>query len=1317
MSKTLGIDVGTNSVGWAFFDDERVQFVDMGVRIFPEGVNKEQNSIETSRNKTRRDARSARRRYYRYKLRREQLMKILDDLEMLPDETYYTFRKGDRKNHTLELFRLRKDALNKRINKKELGRIFMQMNTHRGFLSNKKEQGESIINEEKGEEISIVKTKASELQEKIDLAYKANKISHPTIGCYYYYLISEAPKNENIFNPNQPGEKIRGEGMYTLREMFDKEFEMIWAFQSKFHPELTIENKKRVKDQCIFFQRNLRSMKHLRSRCTYEFTKFKTIDKRSGKYYIKKLFLSCAPKSSFLFQEFRIWEQINKLRYKVIGNDMFSELQQEQKEQLACILDRTVKLKIGGKLDDNEKDILLMVNKLLGLPKKVTFNMNSLIGNITSAKLSNALGEDYWSKLYPKEVRADNEPILYSNEQIMLWHNIYFASNFIKYRAWLSGKFDKMNVELLCDSEIKTGWLEKIKRLKLTEEQLSRYAEITFEPDICAYSSKALRKLIPYMKQGYDVTEAAEELGYESASDIRNINENLEYRIPPLETNQLRNPMVQRAVSEIIKVVNAIVDDPRLGRPDMIRIELSRELRKSKNVRQELEQQMTKRRDNLEKYAAILSKLLGYHVDPDDSIVIKFELFLELEFSRESLNEIYRNIDERQFKEFCKNIDINDPLKFRLWKEARRVDPYTGEQIGLSRLFSSEVEIEHIIPFSRCFDNSFLNKTITTREFNSIKLNKTPLEYFDTRPELEKKAFLNRIKHFSKEKKRRFSIESDEIEGFRMNQLNNNAYIATQLRQHLLRSFSSNRVEITNGQTTAILRRIFGLDSVILSIIKVADENKPGRYFAIINQHNQIIDLLNSGSKVPKIDPGYIIVDGFVRYNLNDKTKYFYPGKSRHDHRHHAIDAAAIAIANVSIRQIIEKTCKIPDKEVVRIENLPQEKRIAEYERLNPYDEHLRLKKEVYQIIRREVISKIGGDQFREQIRTLVENMLISHRIDKRITNSGRKKVHKGRHIFVSDGDVAQGQLHSGNPYGNIQYPYEDHPDWKEKNIHNGIYVKRERLVYNSRGYFNKITQFEQIVDPEIRKIVIEHIMLKHKGDIKKALSETVYFNEESRIPIRKVRIVKDFRNLAPVRKHQIIYDRPNAEKSEYRRMQYYETGERGNYLIAIYEKPENKGKTKRDFELVSFFDAVQITKKSTVKKCGKLPLYPEISSKNQYPLVNVVRKGDMVLLYEKNPDEIDLNDPNNVFHRLYYVTGLSILRPDPRNEYGTITLRKHNEARASIQLGQVEKGGFKFGKSATYIFLLHTQFNALVEHRHFNMSLTGTIVPLNLDF
>lgn len=775
MATSLGLDIGTNSIGWCLVEDKK-KILGIGVRIFPVGVNEESYSKsykEESKNSVRRTARGIRRLNHRYKLRRRALKNILRELNMLSDDFINIPSK--------ELFALRSKAICSKISLEELGRIFLHLNQRRGFKSNKKsDSGTSDTAKEKSE----MKVKMNELAQKISDG------GFSTIGEYYYSLFNQ-PKGWR--NPDEPVERIKGR--FVWRKLYEEEFYLIWNYQKKFYPDLLNDtNYKRIKDDTIYYQRKLKSQKHLISKCRFEPNK------------------KCAPKSHPLFQEFRMLSVINNLR--ITDKDRFrDELTADEKQLLA------------EKLTYEDSLSLTNIKKLLGISTRGKFNDlgEKIRGNETYTKLAKVLGKEYLRKL-------DEE------KRIILWNTLFFAD----------------------DEE----WLLKYAKGKLcfSEQQAKEYSELNVHEtssncsDYSNISIKAIRNLLPIMRQGISYDNAC--MVYAKQSDnIRYLhylenpdeeNKNIGDKILRNREDDLRNPLVQMAVSETIRLVNAVIE--KYGKPDRIKVEFARELKKPRDVREKIHSNNRKKemlRDSYREYLKI-----KFNKEPYKSDILKFELWLEMEFSEKDLRKISNNIDVEEFRKFSKNVKASDAEKYKLWMECGRISPYTGKVITLSKLFSPDIEIEHIIPYSASMDDSFLNKTLCERGFNKEKGNKTAFQYFKDKPQLLH-DFKQRIMYFSDEKQERFMQETFS-EDFLNNQLNNTAYIARQTKKKLKTVCKD--VRITNGQATSILRRFWGLNR----ILNIDDENVKARddhrhhaidAFVIANTEQSNIQQLSNESK------------------------------------------------------------------------------------------------------------------------------------------------------------------------------------------------------------------------------------------------------------------------------------------------------------------------------------------------------------------------------------------------------------------------------------------------------------------------------------
>jgi len=267
MSKILGLDLGTNSIGWAIIDDEKEEINHTGVRIFQEGVNRSATGSEISKNADRRLARGIRRQNFRFKRRRDELVEKLIQYGMYPesDDSIEEYFKDDP-------YKLRTKGLDEKLNLFEFGRVLYHLNERRGFKSNRKTKtkDDSKIYSGKDNTAGITDTE--------------NAIKSGNFRTLGEYLASLNPHEQRIRN------------RYTLRKMYQEEFELLWSKQKEFYPGLFTDEIKNDIYDTIFFQRKLKSQKHTVGYCTLEPKKH------------------CIPKSSPSFQYFRILEQVSRLR-------------------------------------------------------------------------------------------------------------------------------------------------------------------------------------------------------------------------------------------------------------------------------------------------------------------------------------------------------------------------------------------------------------------------------------------------------------------------------------------------------------------------------------------------------------------------------------------------------------------------------------------------------------------------------------------------------------------------------------------------------------------------------------------------------------------------------------------------------------------------------------------------------------------------------------------------------------------------------------------------------------------------------------------
>jgi CRISPR-associated endonuclease Csn1 len=211
---TLGLDLGPNSIGWALIDEDTSRLVAAGVRVFPEGVDRDKQGGERSKNEDRRTARGMRRQIARRARRKKQLRAALVQIGLLPAD-----EKEQKALDLLEPYALRRRALEERLEPYEIGRMLIHLNQRRGFLSNRKTDRKQKT--ENSKMLAEISTLAKEIHDADDR----------TLG-------------EHLARLQETDSLARVRGRHTRRDMCEAEFEAVWAAQQKHHPELLTDQLK-----------------------------------------------------------------------------------------------------------------------------------------------------------------------------------------------------------------------------------------------------------------------------------------------------------------------------------------------------------------------------------------------------------------------------------------------------------------------------------------------------------------------------------------------------------------------------------------------------------------------------------------------------------------------------------------------------------------------------------------------------------------------------------------------------------------------------------------------------------------------------------------------------------------------------------------------------------------------------------------------------------------------------------------------------------------------------------------------------------------
>lgn len=701
---TLGIDMGTNSIGWAVVEhDDNLQpsgLIACGTRIFQEAVDAKSR---VPKNQARRAARSARRLVARRKMRLNKVLNLLLNNGLLPNDTHER-EKLFADNKSFDPYQLRKKALNNKLTLYEFGRVLYHFAHRRGFQSNRKASSKDD---------GTVKNAISSLRTEIE-----NSGSR-TLG---EYLAS------------QPNKRKR----YTDRFMYQEEFELIWQEQQKHYLDLLNTAFKVAIHNAIFFQRPLKIQKNLVGKCTFEPTR-----KRASR---------ALPE----YQRFRILQDMNNLSIKNPITRGYRPLANDERGKLLKLLEKQKTLSWDK------------ARKALGLHEGEIFNLEEgkkkvLKGNSTAYTLRSVL-KARWEDMPPEKQNALITDML----------TIDNMQGFLS-RMKSHWNFDPDIAEEIAKTELEQGY-----------SRLSR---------------KAICKILPHLEQGMTYDKACLTAGY----DHSNPN-------PQTVTNKLgeppylRNPVVQKALYETRKVVNAIIY--QYGIPATVRVEMARDMKLTRNQREELQK---RQKEN------------------------------------EKANNIARDILSNEFG--MQEPSRADIQKYNMWRECKGICPYTGAVISRERLFSPEVDVEHILPYSRSLDDSYMNKTLCmAAENRTTKHNKTPYEAYHA-DEVRYQTILQRTKTLPWPKKRRFEQKEIDKDKFVERQLNDTRYICVEVKKYLQQTGVS--VEISKGEATTTLRHRWNINRL----------------------------LSEDGSSE----------------------------KNRADHRHHSIDAIVIALTSRSLFQKLSR--------------------------------------------------------------------------------------------------------------------------------------------------------------------------------------------------------------------------------------------------------------------------------------------------------------------------------------------------------------------------------------------------------------------------
>ena len=997
MSKhVLGLDLGVGSIGWCLIaldvQGDPAEILGMGSRVVP--LNNATDAADFSigkaftANQERTARRTMRRGFARYHLRRYRLRRELEKVGMLPDAALIQLP-------LMELWELRERAATagECLTLPELGRVLCHINQKRGYRHVKSDAA-AIVGDE-GE-----KKKDSNSAYLAGIRANDEKLQdeHKTVGQYF----AEQLRQDQSESPTG-GISYRIKDQIFSRQRYIDEYDQIMAAQRVHYPDiLTDEFIRMLRDEVIFMQRPLKSCKHLVSLCEFEkqekVMRVQQDDGKGGRQLVErkvKFGPKVAPKPSPLFQLCRIYEAVNNIRLtRPDGSPR--DITPEERVKIVAHLQSSASLSFAA-LKKLLKEKALIADQLT--------SKSGLKGNTTRVALAAAL-QPYpqYHRLLDMELETRMMTVQLTDEETgevterevavvtdsyvhqplyRLWHILYSIEERDAMRRALITQLG------MKEEDLDGGLLDQLYRLDFVK------------PGYGNKSAKFICKLLPQLQQGLGYSEACAAVGYRHSNSptSEEITERtLLEKIPLLQRNELRQPLVEKILNQMINLVNALKAEYGI---DEVRVELARELKMSREERERMAEG-NRRREKENK--AIAEKIRECGLFPTKSRI----------------------------------------RKYMLWEEAGEQCLYCGQILTLSQcLNGDDMEVEHIIPKSVLYDDSYGNKTCACRRCNKEKGNRTALGYI--RAKGWEDEYMERINglldkkaiSYSKHQRLRW-LKEDIPSDFLERQLRLTQYISRQAMAILQQGIR--RVSASEGGVTARLRSLWGYDDIL---------------------HTLNLDRYDSMGETERVSR-----EGETTEKLRIKD-----WSKRKDHRHHAIDALVVASTRQGYIQRLNRVSSESEREAmsgeIEMQKVTKTDKLSLLERWLTQRPHLSV---------RAVSDKVA-------------EILISYRPGKRVVTRGRNiYLRHGKKCVQSGLLVPRGPLSKETVYGQITVNGEP------------------QIVCKYDLHSLKAKDVDYVVDLALRKRLKE-LLAQHGGKEKEAFAGDVYMDEAgTQGPIRSVR-------------------------------------------------------------------------------------------------------------------------------------------------------------------------------------------------------------------
>ncbi len=1283
MARILGLDLGTNSIGWAIRDNNignENQILDSGVLVFPQGVG-EVKGVEFSLASERTKNRAARKLYARRRKRKADLLKLLIangycPLSIEELNVWTVYRKGSSIAYPTENiefqewlkidpYEVRAKAPNGKVSKFELGRALYHICQRRGFKSGRKDA-------DAGKDLEVYKVEKEKRGDK-------------TLG---EYLFRQLEKGEKVRKTKY---KADDNEVNSSRISYIEEFNTLIKSQN-------VDND--LLDQffeAIFFQRPLKSQKGSIGKCTLESNKPR-----------------CAV-SHPLFEEYRMYQFLNSIKVKERKSDKFRFL-----SEFSDYFEVGKKL-FFRKSKPNFKfaDLSKAVNNLAKKENQYfDFNYKDkypIVGNPTMSRFIAVFDAEDWddckTKILEAYIKSDDKNFDEITDE--LWHTLYFAEDFV--------------------NDITSEKIKQFLRIRfdVSEEQVETYEKINLKQGFASLSKKAIVKILPFLKENIIYSHAVFYANIDAVVGKEKWNENQQFIqdtiydiIDGYKEKILRIDIVNELVGGFIKEYDNSHNEYILDETDRKNVsektvafygkEQWGKLDKAKQSEIKLEiailfqKQLQKRRiggyflpkprldedikrflidefkvskvnvdklyhpSAIDTYPAsddglldtpftdsvrnpmamrtlhnlrnlINSLIKENKIEPDTTVII--ELARELndknkrlaierwQRERENENNKFRAFLEEFQKEY-KNYSVSDMdmIKYRLWKEQHEKCIYTDKTIDISEMIgpNPKFDIEHTFPRSKSFDNSLANKTLTDKEFNQkIKGNRIPQE-------LDEK------------------------------------YIQT-----IMMNIAHWKTTIEDLKEKVEQQKYF---SKIASAVEQKDRAIQQKHYLILelnywrDKYNRFTDKeINPKFKNSQlVDTGVITKYAtlFLKSLFDSvfpakgtmvadiRNSWGLPEKDRNLHFHHAVDAIVLTCMTKDIRDSLAKAFR-QSEEIGRVEKFKVEKPWA---------------------------------TFTEDVLEIQQSILVVHKHKDNLLKQTKRKLRKRKkiqydkfgNVIFEKGQGIRSSLHKDTFYGAIERQNEK--DEKE------IWFVVRKPIDSS---FTE-TDVSNIVDEGIKERI-------NKNGLKNIRTEEGFIelpaeDGKKSMLIKRVRMKTKFKELPIIKKQSHFSQKGKKPYKE----NYYATLE-NIFGLAVYEAKNENGKIERIFKTISAFDGAKYNQGNEKME---LPIDTNMlknegkKSEVLIPLSYFLKVNQMVLFYENDKEELRQLTKLELSKRLYKITQFE--------SDGRIQLRHHAQGGPDKDLKK--EASLDFDRPAQKLRISLSNFKAGFDKEDFDILPSGKI-------